>query len=74
MFLKRAWEAFKRDSVAELREEVEDLREEVEDLREEVAEMKKAEELRGSYVNEDGDRVPMSQVLNEYLYGKEENK
>ena len=33
----------------------------------------KAEREREVYVNEDGERVPMAQVINEYLYGKEEN-
>lgn len=67
MLLRRVIERNRRD----LHAEVLALREEVEALRNEVDAIK-AELERGVYVNEDGDRVPMSQVLNEYLYGAKE--
>ena len=31
-------------------------------------------ESASSYVDEDGNKVPMSQVLSEYLYGKEDQQ
>ena len=75
MFLRREINKNRRDKLdsleselAALREEVGALRNEVEALRDEVRAEKEARE---TYVNEDGERVPMSQVLNEYLYGKE---
>lgn len=61
MFLRRIIERNRRDEIAELRAEVAA-------LREELAEIKRG----GTYVNEDGEKVPMSQVLNEYLYGAKE--
>lgn len=67
MFLRKVIEAFRRDRLEELREEVKALREEVDNLKAE-------REEREVYVNEDGERVPMAQVLNEYLYGKEEGE
>ena len=61
MFLRWIIERNRRDEVAELRAEVAA-------LREEVAEIKRG----GTYVNEDGEKVPMSQVISEYLYGAKE--
>lgn len=72
MFLRRVYEAMKRDELKDLRAEVTALREVVEELRNELDTLK-AERERDVYVNEDGERVPMAQVINEYLYGKEEN-
>lgn len=72
MFLRKAFEAMRRDELKDLRAEVIALREEVESLRNEVDALK-AEREREVYVNEDGEHVPMAQVINEYLYGKEEN-
>ena len=71
MFLRKVYEAMKRDELKELRAEVTALREEVESLRNEVDDLK-AERESEVYVNEDGERVPMAQVINEYLYGAKE--
>ena len=68
MFLRRAIKKNRRDKLDSLESELAALREEVEALRNETRAEKEARE---TYVNEDGERVPMSQVLNEYLYGKE---
>jgi cell division protein FtsB len=68
MFLKWAIRRNQQDERAELRAEVSALRAEVSALRAEVEDIKRG----GTYVNEDGDKVPMSQVLNEYLYGAKE--
>lgn len=69
----------KRDELAELRAEISRLREMVElaltesaKQQEEINVLKAEIESRETYVNEDGERVPMSQVLNEYLYGAKE--
>ena len=62
MFLRKVIEKLRRDELAELRAEVAS-------LRAEVAEIKSG----GVYVNEDGEKVPMSQVINEYLYGAKED-
>ncbi len=64
MFLRKIYEAMRRDEVAELRAEVASLRAEVDAL--------KAEREKQTFVNEDGEHVPMSQVINEYLYGAKE--
>ena len=64
MFLRKVIEKFRRDRLEELNEEVKELRGEIDTLKSE----------RNVYVNEDGERVPMAQVLNEYLYGKEEGE
>lgn len=72
MFLRKVFEAMRLDALKDLRAEVTALREEVESHRNELDALK-AERERDVYVNEDGERVPMAQVINEYLYGKEEN-
>ena len=55
-----------RSLLAELRVEVEDLREKLD---------RHLEAQSGEiYTNEDGEKVPMSQVISEYLYGKEERE
>lgn len=66
MFLKRAIKKNREDKLAQISKELAELREEIEKLKERSA--------RDTYVNEDGEKVPMSQVLNEYLYGKEEGE
>lgn len=71
MFLRKVIEKFRRDRLEELNEEVKALHEEVKALRGEIDTLKSE---RNVYVNEDGERVPMAQVLNEYLYGKEEGE
>jgi hypothetical protein len=56
-----------------LRSDVDTLREELNRLRSEVDTLK-ADREREVYVNEDGERVPMAQVINEYLYGAREGE
>lgn len=68
MFLRAAIKRNRRDALEELREEVSALRTELASVKEELEELTHG----GVYVNEDGDKVPMSQVLNEYLYGAKE--
>lgn len=64
-------EGFVRDLLADMTA----MREEIAELREKLDEHINAQsDLGGTYVNEDGEKVPMSQVLNEYLYGKEERE
>lgn len=67
MFLRWAIQKNRKDELTRLREDVNQLKVEVGELRE-------ALEKEATYVNEDGEKVPMSQVLSEYLYGKEENE
>jgi prefoldin subunit 5 len=67
-FLKWAIERNRGDALEKLREEVAVLRTELVSVKEELEELKRG----GTYVNEDGEKVPMSQVLNEYLYGAKE--
>ena len=68
MFLRKVIEKLRRDELEDLRAEVSLLRAEVASLCAAVEDIKHG----GVYVNEDGDRVPMSQVINEYLYGAKE--
>lgn len=68
MFLRAAIKRNRRDALEELREEVSALRTELASVKAELEEIKHG----GVYVNEDGDKVPMSQVLTEYLYGAKE--
>lgn len=70
MFLRWIIDRNRRDELAELREEVAALRTEIASVKEELEELKRG----GTYVNEDGEKVPMSQVLNEYLYGAKEGE
>lgn len=63
----------KRDELLELRKEIHLMCEELNRLRSEVDTLK-AEREREVYVNEDGERVPMAQVINEYLYGAKEGE
>lgn len=56
------------------KDELECLREEVNQLNIEVRELREAREKETTFVNEDGDKVPMSKVISEYLYGKEEGE
>ena len=67
MFLRWAIRRNRKDELVRLREEVNQLKIEVRDLRE-------AREKETTFVNEDGDKVPMSKVISEYLYGKEEGE
>lgn len=64
MFFRMAIRRNREDELTRLREDVNQLKAEVEELRE-------AREKEATYVNEDGEKVPMSQVLSEYMYGKE---
>lgn len=63
----------KRNELLEIRGDIILLREELHRLRSEVDTLK-AEREREVYVNEDGERVPMAQVINEYLYGAREGE
>ena len=67
-FLKWAIERNRGDALEKLRDEVAVLRTELASVKEELEELKHG----GVYVNEDGDKVPMSQVISEYLYGAKE--
>lgn len=67
MFFRLAIRRNRKDELVRLREEVNQLKVEVRDLRE-------AREKETTFVNEDGVKVPMSQVISEYLYGKEEGE
>lgn len=77
MFLRRAINKNRKDRLDRLSDVIDNLIEEIEDVRSEVTSLRKdintikADIERESIVNEDGERVPMSQVINEYLYGKE---
>ena len=68
MFLRRVIERNRGEALEKLREEVAALRTELASVKAELEELKHG----GTYVNEDGEKVPMSQVLNEYLYGAKE--
>lgn len=67
MFLRMAIRRNREDELARLREDVNQLKDEVRELRE-------AREKETTFINEDGEKVPMSQVISEYLYGKEEGE
>lgn len=70
MFLRWIINRNRRDALEKLREEVAALRTELASVKEELEELKRG----GVYVNEDGDKVPMAQVINEYLYGAKEGE
>ena len=67
MFLRLAIQKNRKDELVRLREEVNQLKIEVRELRE-------AREKETTFVNEEGEKIPMSQVISEYLYGKEEGE
>ena len=67
MFLRWAIRKNRKDELVRLREDVNKLKIEVRELRE-------AREKETTFVNEDGVKIPMSQVISEYLYGKEEGE
>ena len=67
MFLRWAIQKKREDELTRLREEVNQLKIEVRELRE-------AHEKEETYTNEEGEKVPMSQVISEYLYGKEDER
>ncbi len=70
MFLRKAINENREEAIDRLRFDLDELTERVEKLEESIEKLKE-DTAKGVYVNEDGDHVPMSQVLNEYLYGKE---
>ena len=70
MFLRKAINKNREGAIDRLRFDLDELTERVEKLEESIEKLKE-DTANGAYVNEDGERVPMSQVLNEYLYGKE---
>ena len=67
MFLRMAIRRNREDELARLRADVNQLKDELRELRE-------AREKEMTFINEDGEKVPMSQVISEYLYGKEEGE
>lgn len=67
MFLRMAIRRNREDELARLRADVNQLKDELRELRE-------AREKETAFINEDGEKVPMSQVISEYLYGKEEGE
>lgn len=67
MFLRRAIRKNREDELARLRADVNQLKDELRELRE-------AREKETTFINEDGEKVPMSKVISEYLYGKEEGE
>lgn len=67
MFLRLAIQKNRKNELVRLREDVNQLKVEVLELRE-------ALEKEATYVNEEGEKIPMSQVISEYLYGKEEGE
>ncbi len=67
MFLRMAIRRNREEELARLRADVNQLKDELRELRE-------AREKETTFINEDGEKVPMSQVISEYLYGKEEGE
>lgn len=68
MFKRWAIRKNRKDRLDRLSDAVDNLIEEVESMRTEIDALKEKQ----TYVNEDGERVPMAQVINEYLYGAKE--
>lgn len=71
MFLKKAIRKNQEEAIEQLRDDLDKITKRVDTLEASIEKLKE-DTARGTYVNEDGERVPMTQVLNEYLYGKEE--
>lgn len=68
MLLGNVIDKFRRADTKEILKRLDAIEEKNRAIEEKLADIERG----GTYVNEDGEKVPMSQVINEYLYGAKE--